>query len=311
VEARTYGVIQFRVECKRHTAEDVGVGSKKSDLSGCGLGLDLQSSVRVENDARNVAADIAGGARKLVFSMKRYMTILPAILLIGAVWANAASKAGQLLTVKVISAKTESIPLNSDNNGAPRDCNLMDFSAYCHHGRNAIVRHTMVVQDGSGKSFTISCTVDTIWSKCIALPVGVTFSAQQAKRGIEVWYPTAKGGQVKQLYAVGQAPDEPSVASTAQPDSSVANLANNAGTGTAAVSEVNRDTAKCNFTSTPSGAEISLDGSYVGNTPSAIAVGAGRHLVVLTMPGFSKWKRELLVSAGSDVEVSATLQARQ
>jgi len=182
----------------------------------------------------------------------------------------------------------------------------MDFSAYCHHSRSAIVRHTMVVQDSAGKSFSISCTVDSIWSKCTALPPGVTFSAQSAKHGIAVWYPTAKGRQVKQLYAVGPAADEPSVASSSQPDSSVANLANAA--GTAAVSEANRDTVKCNFTSTPSGAEIMLDGSYVGNTPSTIAVGAGRHVVVLATPGFAKWKRELLVSAGSDVEVSATLQ---
>jgi len=51
-----------------------------------------------------------------------------------------------------------------------------------------------------------------------------------------------------------------------------------------------------------------LDGSYVGNAPSTIAIGPGKHLVVLAMPGFAKWKRELLVSAGSDVDVSATLQ---
>jgi len=240
--------------------------------------------------------------------MNRYTTILPAVLLIGAVWANAASKSGELLTIKVMSAKTESIPLNSDNNGAPKDCNLMDFSAYCHHSRSAIVRHTMVVQDSTGKSFSISCTVDSIWSKCTALPPGVTFSAQSAKHGIGVWYPTAKGRQVKQLYAVIPAVDEPSVASSAQQNTSVANLANSAGTAAAAVSEANRDTVKCNFTSIPSGAEIMLDGSYVGNTPSTIAVGAGRHVVVLATPGFAKWKRELLVSAGSDVDVIATLQ---
>ncbi len=237
--------------------------------------------------------------------MNRYSTILPAVLLIGAVWANAASKSGELLTIKVISANTESIPLKSDNNGAPKDCNLMDFSAYCHYSRSAIVRHTMVVQDSTGKSFSISCTVDTIWSKCTALPPGVTFSAQSAKRGIAVWYPNTKGMEVKQLYAVGPAGDEP-VASSSQPDSSAASLANRA--GTPASSEVNRDTVKCNFTSTPSGAEITLDGSYVGNAPSTIAVEPGRHLVVLAMPGFAKWKRELLVSAGSDVGVTATLQ---
>jgi PEGA domain len=240
--------------------------------------------------------------------MNRYTTILLGVLLISAAEANAASKGGELLTIKVISANTESIPLNTDDNGVPKDCNLMDFSAYCHHSRRAIVRHTMVVQDGMGKIFTISCTVDSIWSKCTALPAGVTFSAQQAKRGIGVWYPNAKGREVKQLYALVAAADKPVVASSSQQNSSVANQSNRAGTRAAATSEVNRDTVKCNFTSTPSGAEITLDGSYVGNTPSTIALDAGRHLVVLAMPGFAKWKRELKVSLGSDVDIIATLQ---
>jgi hypothetical protein len=238
--------------------------------------------------------------------MNRHTTALLEILLISATWANAAIKGGQFLTIKVISANTESIPLKSDNNGAPKDCNLMDFSAYCHHSRSAIVRHTMVVQDSTGKSSTISCTVDTMFSKCAALPVGVTLSAQTAKHGIVVWYPNAKGKQVKQVYVVGPVADEPSVASSSQPNSPVADLQNS--TGAAAVSEGNRDTVKCNFTSTPAGAEITLDGNFVGNAPSSIAVGPGKHLVVLAMPGFEKWKRELLVSLGSDVYVSATLQ---
>lgn len=239
--------------------------------------------------------------------MKRYTTVLLVVLLIGAIWANGASKSDQFVTVKVISSNTGYAPLNSDNNGAPKDCNLMDFSAYCNHSRSAIVRHTMVVQDTDGKSSTVACTVDTIWSKCVALPAGVTFRAQWAKHGIVVWYPTAKGREVKQFYALVPEGDAPSGESSSQPPS-VANQANIAETRAVAFSEVNRETVKCNFTSTPAGAEITLDGSYVGNAPSTIAVGPGKHLVVLAMPGFAKWKRELMVSLGSDVYVSATLQ---
>ena len=78
--------------------------------------------------------------------MTRYAAILLGILLIGAIWANAATKP-QTTTIKVLSSDTETIPLTSDNNGAPKDCNIMDFSAYCHHSRNEIVRHKMVVED--------------------------------------------------------------------------------------------------------------------------------------------------------------------
>jgi hypothetical protein len=65
---------------------------------------------------------------------------------------------------------------------------------------------------------------------------------------------------------------------------------------------------RCNFTSTPSGAEISLDGKYVGSTPSAISVSPGGHTVVFSMPGFAQWTRELSVAPGSDLTVNAILQ---
>ncbi|HEX2775185.1 MAG TPA: PEGA domain-containing protein, partial [Candidatus Acidoferrales bacterium] len=64
----------------------------------------------------------------------------------------------------------------------------------------------------------------------------------------------------------------------------------------------------CNFSSIPSGAEITLDGKYVGNTPSGIPLSAGTHTVVLFLPGFTQWKRDLTVSPGSDLTVSGILQ---
>ena len=239
--------------------------------------------------------------------MNRHATILLGFLLITYAWAHAAKKATEVLTIKVVSATTESIPLNTDNNGVPKDCGIMDYSAYCHHSRSAIVRHTMLVQDSNGQSFTISCTVDSIWSKCIDLPAGAVFTAQRTKRGITIWYPNAKGREVKQSYGLVSDADKASVISRPREDATVTNPGDSS-TAAAVVSETNRDTVKCNFTSTPSGAEITIDGKYVGNTPSTIAVGPGTRAVVLAMPGFAKWKRELTVYAGSDVDVSATLQ---
>jgi len=126
------------------------------------------------------------------------------------------------------------------------------------------------------------------------------------KHGLAIRYPNAKGKEVKQLYALVPAADISSSAEGSQQNSAPAKMANSAGAAT--FSEANRDTVTINFTSTPADAEITLDGSYVGNAPSTIAVGPGRHLVVLAMPGFAKWKRELMVSLGSDVNVSATLE---
>ena len=241
--------------------------------------------------------------------MARYAAILLGILSIVAISANAATKP-QTTTIKVLSSDTQTIPLTSDNNGAPKDCNIMDFSAYCHHSRNEIVRHKMVVEDSTGKTLTIACTVDTMFSKCASLPVGTTASAQWTKHGLAVWYPNQKGREVKQLYKLAPAPEKTSAASDSQADSSIVEIAKDAGVATAAASDVTRE-AVINFSSTPPGAEIMLDGSYVGNTPSSITAANGKHVVELSMPGFGTWKRELQVTAGSKVDVNATLQKPQ
>jgi hypothetical protein len=68
---------------------------------------------------------------------------------------------------------------------------------------------------------------------------------------------------------------------------------------------------KCKFSSTPAGADITLDGKYVGSTPSEITVTTGEHVVLFSMAGFTQWKRELTVLPGSELNVSAILQKEQ
>lgn len=68
---------------------------------------------------------------------------------------------------------------------------------------------------------------------------------------------------------------------------------------------------RCNFSSTPPGADITIDGSYVGNTPSEISLTTGKHVVMIAMVGFGEWKRELTVASDSVVNVTAALQPAQ
>ncbi|MGB7943352.1 MAG: PEGA domain-containing protein, partial [Terriglobales bacterium] len=68
---------------------------------------------------------------------------------------------------------------------------------------------------------------------------------------------------------------------------------------------------RCNFSSTPPGAEITVDWRYVGSTPSEISLRPGTHIVVISMQGFDEWKRELTVAADSAVNVTANLQKTQ
>lgn len=72
-----------------------------------------------------------------------------------------------------------------------------------------------------------------------------------------------------------------------------------------------RQSIKCSFSSTPPGAEITVDGRYVGNTPSEIGLTTGSHVVILSLPGFAQWKRDLAVATDSVVNVTATLQKSQ
>ncbi len=60
--------------------------------------------------------------------------------------------------------------------------------------------------------------------------------------------------------------------------------------------------------STPPGADIDIDGAFVGNTPSTVTVSAGSHEVVVKKQGYSDWSRKLSVTGGS-VRLEATLTA--
>jgi hypothetical protein len=65
--------------------------------------------------------------------------------------------------------------------------------------------------------------------------------------------------------------------------------------------------SKISVSSTPANADIEVDGSFVGNTPSAIDVTSGEHSVVVKKAGYKNWERKLKVTGGS-VNVSAELE---
>ncbi len=70
-------------------------------------------------------------------------------------------------------------------------------------------------------------------------------------------------------------------------------------------------TAKLFVGSTPDGADIEVDGSFAGNTPSDIQVAEGDHTVAIKKAGYRDWERKLKVSAGSSVRLNAELEKGQ
>ena len=68
--------------------------------------------------------------------------------------------------------------------------------------------------------------------------------------------------------------------------------------------------AELEVISTPAGADIEIDGNFVGSTPSSVNAGAGQHQVVVKKSGYQQWERKITVSGGH-VRLDAQLQPAQ
>lgn len=59
--------------------------------------------------------------------------------------------------------------------------------------------------------------------------------------------------------------------------------------------------------STPPGADIEVDGSFVGNTPSTVTLATGSHQVVVKKKGFADWSKTLNITSGN-INLNAELE---
>jgi hypothetical protein len=67
-------------------------------------------------------------------------------------------------------------------------------------------------------------------------------------------------------------------------------------------------TASLTIDSNVPGADIEIDGNFVGGTPSTLSVPAGQHKITVKKKGYTEWSRTMNVS-GSAVHLSADLDA--
>jgi CRISPR/Cas system-associated exonuclease Cas4 (RecB family) len=61
------------------------------------------------------------------------------------------------------------------------------------------------------------------------------------------------------------------------------------------------------ISSVPNGADVEIDGNFVGNTPLSVSLPIGEHLVVVKKKGFKNWERKLR-TAGTASNLSAELE---
>jgi hypothetical protein len=60
--------------------------------------------------------------------------------------------------------------------------------------------------------------------------------------------------------------------------------------------------------STPDGADVTVDGKFVGSTPSTVRLMPGDHMIAIDKSGYKTWQRTMTVNPGGIVTVDATLE---
>jgi len=107
--------------------------------------------------------------------------------------------------------------------------------------------------------------------------------------------PPAKEAEAKPAEAAKPKPaEEPAPQPTAQPAAPAATEPENPATVT--------------VKSTPDGADITVDGKFVGNTPSSLRLTPGDHTILIEKSGMKSWQRTMTVSAGGNVTIDAKLE---
>lgn len=150
------------------------------------------------------------------------------------------------------------------------------YQVVCRQGVLGGMGEGMAVQSGA-----------TAHRGCDVLPG--TYLARWDRRSLRVLHTNRKGKQVETIFSV----------LSSQPAQSVQ--------ATSVVMPAIRDEAQVIITSNVSGADIEVDGSFVGNAPSVIPLGIGEHLIAVKKSGYTPWQREVKVTGGA-INIQAALQ---
>src|SRR6202167_2265191 len=166
-------------------------------------------------------------------------------------------------------------------------------------GEKAALRAT---KGGNGGGHTGAMTAGIVATALVCLVCAPLFLLMHGKditipKGTEI--PTFVDGNMPLDLAKYQEAAFPSQQVQANPPAS--------GGVPSAVSQANGE-AGIEITSVPAGADVELDGNFIGNTPSTIGVSPGDHTISVKKKGYKTWERKIKVSSGK-VNVFAELEA--
>lgn len=87
-------------------------------------------------------------------------------------------------------------------------------------------------------------------------------------------------------------------------------MANFAPKGAAGAMQVASAQSSLTVDSSVAGADILVDGNFMGNTPSTVSVTPGQHTITVQKKGYADWSRQMNVS-GASVHLNADLELKQ
>jgi len=63
-----------------------------------------------------------------------------------------------------------------------------------------------------------------------------------------------------------------------------------------------------NVSSVPGGADLLVDGDFIGNCPASLKLAPGKHTITARLSGHKDWSRVITVQSGSEVQLTANLE---
>ncbi len=161
-------------------------------------------------------------------------------------------------------------------------------------GEKAALR---AVKETKGKGSTGAMTAGMVATSLIVWPAAPVFLLMHGKditipKGTEI---TAYVNGDFEVFRSKFQPSSP-VAAAPAPDSSAPRTPDNPAIGSSVL-----------VSSTPAGADIELDGSFVGSTPSIISMPVGDHQILIKKKSFKPWERKIKATLGS-IKIEAELE---
>jgi PEGA domain len=273
--------------------------------------------------------------KKIVLSL----AVLP--LLAGAAWGapqppQEQAAAGQIQKFVVRSSNHFVAPVETLTN-AEANCSIdtapgaasMSCRPLPVTQKNIFHYNVALIVDGKGMGYVVACRLSLIAIWCKQYSAGKVLSATMdsvkvtidgdkghdyvvltsAFVGLPALSPLPAPAAVAAATSPKAAPAPVQAAPAPTPTANKAASNSEKASGNSSAACVSTTGACVSFVSDPQGADIYVDGKFVGNTPSMLALSVGSHEIRVESANRKPWTRTLETSAGSNVTIRATLDA--